>query len=90
MQKHTKNPYVSLSYVSHLRRASTLDDLLFGEREKRRRKKDRERKRKGEEGKVESRSRKARGQDVSCQKGERVAPDASDRRVKDKNVKRRC
>lgn len=39
VQKHTKNPYVSLSYVSHLRRASTLDDLLFGEREKRRRKK---------------------------------------------------
>ncbi len=27
-----KDPYVSLSYVSHLRRASTLDDLLFDER----------------------------------------------------------
>ncbi len=39
---------------------------------------------------MEGRRRKARGQDVSCQEGERVAPDASDRRVKDKNVKRRC
>lgn len=30
-----KDPYVSLSYVSYLRRASTLDDLLFNERKKR-------------------------------------------------------
>lgn len=33
-----KDLYVSLSYVSHLRRASTLDDLLFDERKKRRQK----------------------------------------------------
>lgn len=33
-----KDPYVSLSYVSHLRRASALDDLLFDERYKRRQK----------------------------------------------------
>lgn len=33
-----KDPYVSLSYVSHLRRASTLDDLLLDEKEKRRQK----------------------------------------------------